>query len=331
MEYRALNKIGELLASWSAAWSTLPARFSQLVIWLTVVYAGLVLLGGVSVYRPTSQNLQLRQRLAAFFPYPVAIVGPSQTSRNPLRLLSIRFIPYKDLWRESGALGFFEQQAKGVIDDGANERQAVQREIESIVVSREARRLGVVVTGAAARQELTTLANPHGGVSAYREQVLKKFYGIDESFFLDRWIPDKLYRLNLVAVRARHILVTLPQPASDKQAAEGKKKIDAILARIKAGEPFDAVARQFSEDQATKDTGGEINGFFGDGDAASQVFEDTALSGHPGELLGPVRSEFGWHLILIEERKGKIDTAFRPWLNSIMAGTRSIILDRSLR
>ena len=90
-------------------------------------------------------------------------------------------------------------------------------------------------------------------------------------------------------VRARHILV-----ADQAKAKE-------VLAKLKAGGNWDALAKQYSTDPASKDKGGEL-GFFGRGQMVGP-FQDAAFGAKVGQIVGPVKSPFGYHVIQVEEKK----------------------------
>jgi peptidyl-prolyl cis-trans isomerase D len=100
-------------------------------------------------------------------------------------------------------------------------------------------------------------------------------------------------------VRARHILVKVSDKASSSEQEAARKKIEALAERIKKGEDFARVAAEASEDPGSKDRGGEL-GFFGAG-VMAKPFEEAAFRLKPGELSGPVKTQFGWHLIQVEE------------------------------
>lgn len=87
-------------------------------------------------------------------------------------------------------------------------------------------------------------------------------------------------------VQARHILVS-----SKELAEELKKKIDD-------GEDFSTLAEQHSECPSKK-RGGDL-GWFGKG-AMVRAFEVAAFTAEEGQVAGPVKTEFGWHLIYIYE------------------------------
>jgi parvulin-like peptidyl-prolyl isomerase len=95
-------------------------------------------------------------------------------------------------------------------------------------------------------------------------------------------------------VTARHILIspTGPGAAADSAALE---KARGILRRIRAGENFAALARQYSDDPATRDKGGDL-GAFGRG-AMLDEFERAAFSLKPDQISEPVKTEVGYHII----------------------------------
>lgn len=108
---------------------------------------------------------------------------------------------------------------------------------------------------------------------------------------LDKYAAQEL-------VRIKHILI---EPIAKTTAADraARARADSLLARIRAGESFDALAARFSDDPATKDKGGDI-GVFARG-AMLQEFEDVAFSMREGDLRGPVRTEVGWHIMQCTE------------------------------
>jgi len=90
-------------------------------------------------------------------------------------------------------------------------------------------------------------------------------------------------------VKARHILVAdLP-------------KANEVLAKLKAGGSWDALAKQYSTDPASKDKGGEL-GYFGRGQMVPQ-FQDAAFGAKVGQIVGPIKSPFGYHIIEVEDKK----------------------------
>lgn len=97
---------------------------------------------------------------------------------------------------------------------------------------------------------------------------------------------------------ARHILFKV-SPQADEQTVEKKKKLaEEVLARIRKGEDFATLARQYSEGP-TKDSGGDL-GFFSQGRMV-KPFDEVVFSMQPGAVSDPVRTSFGFHIIKLEE------------------------------
>jgi peptidyl-prolyl cis-trans isomerase D len=115
-------------------------------------------------------------------------------------------------------------------------------------------------------------------------------------------------------VHARHILIKTGEQHNDAQA---KQEIDKIRQRIAGGADFAAVAREVSEDTGSKPQGGDL-GFFGRGQMVKE-FEDAAFNGKPGELVGPVKSPFGYHLIQVLEKRPASTVPFEEAKNQIRA------------
>ena len=97
-------------------------------------------------------------------------------------------------------------------------------------------------------------------------------------------------------VSARHILVE-----SEDKAKELKEK-------LKAGGDFVALAKENSKDPGSKEDGGNL-GYFGHGQMVPQ-FEEVVFKLGKGEVSEPVKTQFGWHLIKIEDKRMKQPPAF---------------------
>ncbi len=101
-------------------------------------------------------------------------------------------------------------------------------------------------------------------------------------------------------VKARHILLSAGTP---EQEVSARKLANELIARAKRGEDFSALARQYSTEPAAATSGGDL-GWFGKGRMVKE-FEAAALAGRPGQILGPVKTQFGIHVIKIEGRDNR--------------------------
>lgn len=108
--------------------------------------------------------------------------------------------------------------------------------------------------------------------------------------------------------KASHILLEAGGQMSDEQA---KAKLEELKARIDKGEDFAALAREFSQDPGSAGNGGDL-GFAGKG-VYDKAFEDALFSLQKGQVSAPVKSEFGWHLIRLDD----VQAAEVPSLDSL--------------
>jgi peptidyl-prolyl cis-trans isomerase D len=140
---------------------------------------------------------------------------------------------------------------------------------------------------------LVDLARLRGGIEV-PEADLRSYYDRHQEEFTQE-----------EQVRARHILVNVDEERTEPEA---RSLLEAARRRVEAGEDFAAVARELSQDAATKDRGGDL-GFFGRGsmvpefeqaafDAARTLAPEASPSGGiTRQLVGPVRTSFGLHLL----------------------------------
>jgi peptidyl-prolyl cis-trans isomerase SurA len=110
--------------------------------------------------------------------------------------------------------------------------------------------------------------------------------------------------LATMRLKARHVLVVVP---GDGDGVAQRARIDAAVAKLAAGVSFDVVAKEFSDDAASRERGGVL-GEFGRGEMVAE-FEKAAYALTPGVVSPPVRTPFGWHLILVDERVKPTTTA----------------------
>lgn len=105
------------------------------------------------------------------------------------------------------------------------------------------------------------------------------------------------------AVKVRHILIRADAAAADaaREKEEARAKAGEILKKIKGSANFAAIAKQFSQDPGSAANGGDL-GWFKKG-VMVQAFEDAAFALKKGEVSPVVETEFGFHIILAEEKK----------------------------
>lgn len=104
----------------------------------------------------------------------------------------------------------------------------------------------------------------------------------------------------------RHILVTCAEDAEESLVQEKNKAAEDILTRVNNGEDFAALAKEFSEDDGSKDTGGVYDVYKNGGFVPS--FEEWAFTHKPGDT-GIVRSEHGFHIMKHDAANDTLDAS----------------------
>ncbi|WP_298214163.1 peptidylprolyl isomerase [Acidovorax sp.] len=125
-------------------------------------------------------------------------------------------------------------------------------------------------------------------------------------------------------VRVRHILIT-PAAAGGEEAA--KAKAEKLLEQLKSGSDFAALAKEHSNDPGSAEKGGDV-GLFASGRMVPE-FEAAAFAlQKPGELSGPVKSQFGYHLIQFTERKPQGVQPFDEVREGLVAKVKQLQVDK---
>jgi len=141
-------------------------------------------------------------------------------------------------------------------------------------------------------------------VLAYSQDVFKDGAAPSDSAVADYYEQHRGDRFTQQEqVHARHVLIKVPQDASDEAKAAAADKIAALKKKISAGGDFAAIAKENSQDEGSAKDGGDL-GFFARGRMVKE-FEEAAFSLKPGEVSDIVETPFGFHIIKVEEVKSK--------------------------
>ncbi|MFC3748810.1 peptidylprolyl isomerase [Paenibacillus sp. GCM10012306] len=188
----------------------------------------------------------------------------------------------------------------------------LQSLITTTLVSQEAKKANITVTDADIAEELSDLKAQFGGEEAFNSALAQSGMTLDD---LKKQMPlqvelrkilepqvkitddeiKKYYDENKAhfdteeEVRASHILV------------KTKEEADEVLKELKDGKDFATVAKEKSTDTGSKDNGGDLN-FFKRGDMVPE-FSDVAFKLKVGETSGAVKSQYGYHIIKVTDRK----------------------------
>jgi peptidyl-prolyl cis-trans isomerase D len=139
---------------------------------------------------------------------------------------------------------------------------------------------------------------------------LKAYYEEQKSKTPERFVQPEQRRV-------RHILLQVADPKDD---AAVKAKAEAVLKRAQGGEDFAKLAQEFSQDPGSAQKGGDLG--WSERKAYVAPFADAAFSMKEGEIRGPVKTQFGYHILKLEgiqpesvktfeQSKSDLDAEFR--------------------
>ena len=128
--------------------------------------------------------------------------------------------------------------------------------------------------------------------------------------------------------RASHILIAVPADASKERQAEAKAKADKIYQELQASPGrFAELARANSDDPGSAEHGGDL-GFFQRGFMVKE-FEDAAFSLPKGKISSPVKTQYGYHIIRIDDIKPSKSTPFEQVREQILKELRESKLQQA--
>lgn len=161
--------------------------------------------------------------------------------------------------------------------------------------------------------KLDTLESFRTELAGYRKTLAQPY--LTKTEILDKLVKEAWDRMQW-DLRASHILIKVSPFASPADTLKAYKKAMNIRKRVIGGESFEKVALEVSEDESAKWSQG-VQGNFGDLGYFSAMdlvydFENVAYSMKVGEISMPVRSEFGYHIIKLTDKKpslGRVQTA----------------------
>jgi peptidyl-prolyl cis-trans isomerase D len=145
-----------------------------------------------------------------------------------------------------------------------------------------------------------------GGTPQISDQQARQYY---QQHLKDYQVPDQ--------VKVRHILISVPKGADAKTDAAAKAKAEDVLKQLRAGGDWTALAKKYSDDPGSKNTGGEL-GMLQHGVTVPE-FDKAAFSLNPGQISDPVKTQFGYHVIQTEEKQTAHTKPFEEVRGTILA------------
>jgi peptidyl-prolyl cis-trans isomerase SurA len=139
-------------------------------------------------------------------------------------------------------------------------------------------------------------------------------------------------RANRGDVTVAHIMIMKPKSTDNEGAAKAKTTIEEIYQKLKQGEDFANLAKQFSQDNSSASNGGKLQRF-SSGELSSEEFENEAFSlQNAGDYSRPFETQFGWHIVKLIEKHPvkKYEEVQADFENRIRRDDRSRLITTSM-
>ncbi|MFQ5700350.1 MAG: peptidylprolyl isomerase [Acidobacteriota bacterium] len=207
-------------------------------------------------------------------------------------------------------------------------REALDLIVNDELLYQEAQRLGLTATDEAVEKEFKRVAKESGGEARFLQRLSGQGLTVEESkrrmrkhLTIDGYVRDHItagltstdeetlvyYNNHLeeftpeLWVRVQEILVRCARDANAELVEKSRERAQKIQEAIRGGESFDKMAEEFSEGENAA-RGGDL-GFIKRG-VAPPEFEAIAFSIRPGEVSDVIRSDLGFHIIRVIDRRG---------------------------
>jgi len=255
---------------------------------------------------PATTNTSIASATVAADPTATPTPSPSSTPDRPLAaLVNDQPIYLSDYERE---LGRYEASllSRG-IDPNSTEGQTNLAQartwilnvmIEQVLAEQAATAVGISVTDEEVDAYMQEMIAENGGEEQFRakltewgetyedawQEVRTQLIGMTMTERIVEQVPTTAEH-----VHARHILVDTAEEA------------ERILTQLQAGADFATLAKAYSQDTSTRDSGGDL-GFFPRGILVAPEVEEVAFALQPGQFSGVVTSSLGYHIVQVVER-----------------------------
>jgi len=281
-----------------------------------VLYFGLVTIADYTIYKHHSQNF-LTKTMEKVFPYPAASVGQNIIPLSRFR----QEVAARQAIAERQKLTNSEQEIEGLVIN-----QLINKEL----YAEELAKRHISVTDKDVDTKLQSIYTEAGGKDKLLKFLQENYGGTIQLPEFRRSIRESLEEAavrNLILQEAsvRHILVAVPENATDAQVEAARQKALTIKAKITDPSKFSDVAKQYSEDLSSRDKGGDIGSTSRGNDNPvyfSQDFENAIFSIPIGQVSDPVRSRYGWHIIIVDKRIGTVNASLKEFTLELRAKSK---------
>jgi parvulin-like peptidyl-prolyl isomerase len=285
----------------------LKKRLAQFIFALVISYFIVGFVSGIGFYcKWFPLNNAYARFVATLYPFPAEIVGS-------------RVVTLKDMAQQEKVIYYFAQQSSGQLGN----RLDVDKKVESSLEELRLAQKGLAANNKNVSKKdvddvMKQIEDENGGAQKVTD-LLKTLYGINvkqfRSIVSEQISKDKVNNEILKTLKVKHILVTDENKAKDIKSKLDKKEIS-----------FDDAVKNESQDSTSKEKNGlvqttEGNDYINRDSGLDKAFLDTAYKLKKGKISDPVKTEFGWHIIQVEDIKGTTDSTYQDYIDSIKKKT----------
>lgn len=277
---------------------------------LVLVYFIVIISTGYFILRRGANN-KWTTEVNKIFPYFVATVGKDQISLSRFELE----VSAREYYAKVNHIPGSTQDIQNFVMNKLEVAELYHQELTA---------RGLSISNQAVQNRLNQIYLQMGGSNKLMNFIHQN-YGpeIDLATF-SIWIRESLEEAAitqqvLTNVTIKHILISVPANATPDQVAAAKQRALDIKAKITSPALFASIAKQYSDDVNSRDNGGEIGttNRGNSGPIISTDFENAIFSLPLNTVSNPIRSPYGWHLVMVENKQGSVDKNLNTFTNSL--------------
>jgi peptidyl-prolyl cis-trans isomerase SurA len=278
-------------------------------------------------YGPPSLSEAVVDRIVAVVNQDIITLSEVEKWTNPLKA---EIVAEDRLEKQERTQALFRQVLEKLIEEKLLDQEVKKSGVKVSSKEIEATLDEVMRRNAATKEDLEKALTVEGlTLETFKKQIEKNLQRqklIHWSVKVEEKAGEKelreFYQKNIGRYRTKEtyrpgqILFVIPKEATPEEVREIRKKCQKVLERVKKGEDFGEMALLYSEDSSNKDHGDL--GFFKKGELLP-AFEREALRLKVGEVSGILRTEFGFHIIKLLDRKGTAPLSFEEVTERVRA------------
>jgi len=277
------------------------------ILWLILlIYMGFGVFEGIQIYKNHS-NRSTVKFLTNIYPFPAAFVNGN-------------IIWAKDYYKHLVYITNYYENTDTSYSQEEVRKKVMDRLIEVRIIGWEASKYGLRVNSKDVDDVYQKIVSEKTPEEV--QKVIKGLFNLSvkefKSLIAEAVLEEKVQNELIAQVKVSHILV------------KDEGRANEVANKLKSGEAFDQLAKTYSEDIKTRDSAGDL-GWIARGNLKIDgklvpEFEEAAFNAKVGDIFGPVKTQVGWQVGKVFEKKGKIQKSYTDWLKEIKEKAKVFVL-----